>query len=387
MAKRVLILGGGAGGLLVAYRLWRELKRDEAQITVVDRSSRHVFLPSLPWVATGYRTLDDVSVELKALEARRGIKFVNATVMEVKAGDRTVVTDKGKLEYDLLVVALGAEPNYNAVPGLENTLAPWTPERAEALRNALARMRQGTVITGFVNPPFPCPPAPYEIAAQVSVALKPRVNGKARVKVVVPEPKPLYAISPSISDAILESLERADVEFIGGVTYDSIDTRSRTIITSTGERIKYDILAVTPPYRPVKAVADSELAGAGGWLAVDPTRSFRSRKYDDVFGVGDIVAPALNLPMAGAIAHAEAEIVASAIIEELRGVTLSPGFKLYAACAMDLGQTGLLVFCDFTPMMSAKGPMYCSRVIESPLAKLAKELFEVYWFTKIAPKG
>ncbi len=383
--KQVLILGGGAGGLLVANMLLEKLSPNEAQITIVDRSPYHYFLAGLPWVATGYRSIDDIRSSFSVIQAKKNLRILQAEVKKIDPGNRAVETTHGKLNYDYLIVSLGAEPNYKALEGLENTLAPWTPERAVKLREALSKFTGGTIVTGFISSPYPCPPAPYEVAAQILTALSTR-RTKVNVKVVVPDPKPLYSMSPSVSDVLLEALENIGVEFVGKAEYDSIDVKSKTIVTAGGDRIKYDILAVTPPYVPPKPVASSELAGSNGWMEVDPLHGFRSRKYDDVFGLGDVTAPPLNLPMAGVVAHAEAELVAAAVAGEIKGVALSYGLKLYAACAMDLGATGILPFCDFTPAITRRGPAYCGRIIEGTLAKLFKELFEVYWFTRIAPK-
>ena len=90
--------------------------------------------------------------------------------------------------------------------------------------------------------------------------------------------------------------------------------------------------------------------------------------------------------MAGVVAHSEAEPLASAIIADIRGVGLTLGVKLYAACAMDLGVTGILPFCNFTPAFTGTGTVYCGRVYEGALVKLFKEVFEAYWFTQVIPR-
>lgn len=206
------------------------------------------------------------------------------------------------------------------------------------------------------------------------------------IKVVVPEPKPLHLMSPAISDTLLESLTQANIEFIGSFEYDYVDAKERTIVGRNGEKMKYDLLLVVPPYKPSKPVAESDLAGQGGWMTVDPLKGFRSTKYDDVYGIGDVVAPPLNLPMAGVVAHAESGVLTTAIISDIRGAMLGYGLNLYAACAMDMGHTGILPFCDFTPAVLGYGPPYCGRIFEGAAVKIMKELFETYWFTQVAPK-
>ncbi len=386
MAKRILILGGGAGGLLVAEQLWKKLKPGEAEVTIIDRNEKHVFLAGLPWVATGYRDLDDVTADLKVLETKRGLKVVNAIVTKIDVRNRVVVTDKGKFEYDYLVVALGVTPDYTAIPGLAETLAPWTPDRALKLREALAKVpKKVRIITGFVKPPYPCPPAPYEVATQLVSSLRNR-GREVEAKVIVPDSKPLYTMGPAVSDRLMEILEELGVEFHGKAKYDHIDTKNKTIVLSDGERIPYDIMAVTPPFKPAKPVEESDLAGEGGWMRVDPLKGFRSVKYDDVYGIGDVIQPPLGLPMAGVVAHSEAEPLASAIIADIRGTSLTVGTKIYAACAMDLGTTGILPFCNFTPSFTGRGTVYCGRVFEGAIVKLFKEVFEAYWFTQVIPR-
>ncbi len=387
MAPRILILGGGSGGLLVAEQLWHKLDPHEAEIVIVDKKDKHVFLAGLPWVAVGYRKLEDITAPLKVLEEKRGIKVVQAEVTKIDPANHRVETNRGPITYDYLVVSLGAVPDFNAVEGLDDSTPPWTPEKALKLRERLIRFSGGTVITGFVRPPFLCPPAPYEVAGQITCASRCKgILPKTKVRVVVPEPKPLFQMSPSISDQLLEVLGRVGVEFIGSFQIDHIDKQNKVIVGSNGEKIKYDILAIAPPFKPPKVVAESELAGKGGWMVVDPQRGFRSKKYDNVFGIGDVIAPPLNLPMAGVVAHSESGLLTSSIVASIRGASLSYGLNLYAACVMDLGATGILPFCDFTPAVLGLGPVYCGRVFEGAAVKIAKELFEAYWFTQVIPK-
>ncbi len=371
----------------MAEQLWRKLLPGEAEVVIVDKKDKHVFLAGLPWVATGVRELDDISAPLKLIEEKRGIKVIKAEVTKIDPANKKVITTSGPLDYDYLVVALGAVPDFNAVQGLDDTLAPWTPDNALKLRETLKTFSGGTIVTGFVKPPFLCPPAPYEVAGQLVCVSRCRgILPKVKVKVVVPEPKPLYSMSPAISDTILDSLKRRGVEFIGNFQVDHIDKESKQIVGANGEKIKYDILAMAPVFKPPKAVAESELAGDGGWMRADPLRGFRHPKYDNVYGIGDVIAPSIGLPMAGVVAHAEAGCVAPSIVADIRGAAQSYGVNLYAACVMDLGSTGILPFCDFTPAILGRGPAYCGRVFEGAVVKVAKELFELYWFTEVIPK-
>ncbi|MEM4192616.1 MAG: FAD-dependent oxidoreductase, partial [Candidatus Nitrosocaldus sp.] len=166
LMKRILILGGGAGGVVVASRLSKMLK-DKSNITIVDKNRYHEFRPSYLWVAMGTRKPDDVRRELILLESK-GINFLHGSVKSIDAADRKVSVevdgDTRVLDYDYLVVALGAELKPEMLKGMEHAYHTWELDDALRFKDALAGFKGGRIVVGVASMPYRCPPAPFELA-------------------------------------------------------------------------------------------------------------------------------------------------------------------------------------------------------------------------------
>ena len=163
---RVLVLGGGSGGLVAANKVKRLLGK-EVEVTLVDRNTHHEFMPAYPWVAFGMREPEAIRRPLANLE-KRGIRYLQATVEALDPERNRVKTTAGELSYDYLIVSLGAE----ALPSpAQDGHAPWSLEGALKLREALRTFKGGKVVVGVSSPYYPCPPAPYEVAGQGGFAL------------------------------------------------------------------------------------------------------------------------------------------------------------------------------------------------------------------------
>ncbi|MDR5689548.1 MAG: FAD/NAD(P)-binding oxidoreductase, partial [Armatimonadota bacterium] len=141
---RVVILGGGSGGVVAAKRLGEWSRPDEVEVVLVDRSPWHEYRPSYLWVMTGKREPDEVRRPLKLLEARYGTRVVRATVTRIDPEARRVDTDAGSLDYDFLIVALGALLRQD--PRTEGFEGPWELEHAVRLREVLREFRGGHVM-------------------------------------------------------------------------------------------------------------------------------------------------------------------------------------------------------------------------------------------------
>ena len=169
MNKKILILGGGSGGLATAGRL-KELLGDKIRITVLDKQKNFVLGFSLLRVMTGEKTEQEVTVT-KDKVSQKGIKFVNTEVSEIDVKNGIVRTDQGEFGYDYLVIALGAELAPEKVPGFESAFHMYTLEDAKRLRDAISSFRGGSIRLVVSSTPFRCPPAPYEAAMLIKTTI------------------------------------------------------------------------------------------------------------------------------------------------------------------------------------------------------------------------
>ena len=212
----VLILGGGVGGVVAATRLRQRLGRDH-RVLLVDREERHYFPPSFPWVMVGWRRPQSTYRDLTRL-SRKGIQFAQGAVMGLDLEGRIVHTEAGELSWDHLVVALGTEMAYDAVPGLADAAHTfYSLDGAEKLRDALALLTGGKVVVAVEGVPYRCPAAPYEGTLLIDYYLRDRgLRDRVEVKLFTPEPAPLPVAGPALGEAVKEMLRTRDITFPPG---------------------------------------------------------------------------------------------------------------------------------------------------------------------------
>lgn len=152
MAPHVLILDGGVGGLVLSNVLTKKVK-DRARITVIDRKSRFEFAPSFPWLMVGARKAEQVQRDLSQL-TKRGIAFVQDEVTVILPSDHLVKTKANSFQYDYLVVALGAEYDYQTILGFERANHIYDLGSAVRLRDELEKFNGGRMAVGVARTPF-----------------------------------------------------------------------------------------------------------------------------------------------------------------------------------------------------------------------------------------
>ncbi len=373
MKKKVLILGGGSGGVITANKL-KEIMGDQLEITVVDKSAEHTFIAAYPWVGFGLRELPQIRRPLVALQ-RKGINFVQAEVLAIKPQENKVETARGEFDYDYLVVSLGAEVMPSPVAG---ATAPWFEAGALQLREWLRQSKGERWVVGVATPFHPCPPAPFEVAGMLDFALTVKgLREKSSIEMFHVNPAPLIGMGPVISHAISKILARKNVEFHG--EFQLAEGGDGRVTSKDGRTLEYDRLILVPPFAPNKVVRESPLAGPNGFPDVSPV-TFRSKQFENVFVIGDTVNPGLNLPPAGVVVHYQGEYIAGVIAAEEKGSYIGEPFNAVAMCIMDFGDDAVLPQCDFTAMLQGKGMPSCGVMAQGRSVRLAKMLFESMFF-------
>ena len=378
MAKRVLILGGGTGGLMAARELREHLRGSDVEITVVDYKDRTEFRPSYLYVAFGYRRPEEVSAPLSALE-KFGVRFVRARVTSIDPANRRVGTTAGDLGYDVLVVSLGAE---TADIGYPHT---WELEPSLKAAEVLSQFRGGRLVIGVHSMPYRCPPAPIELAMLAHFHYLTRgIRDRVSITVVHPMKRPFENFGPVAARWMANMLREMGIEYIGVGQQAAVKALGQNELeTTSGERVKFDAALIVPPHRAPGPVANSDLA-KNGWAAprVPANGDFRSEKYDDVYVIGDVAAPNVPVGMAGTILHSYMPWVVSNIVADLAGVSMGrPPFRVVGTCAMDVGGFGMAAACDFTPFVKKAKPYPdCMFLPPSQAARMFKEMFEKMYF-------
>ena len=171
--KTILILGGGIGGLVVANELRRLLPAGH-RIVLVEKNSRHAFAPSFLWLMTGDRQPEQITRDVRQL-VRPGVELILAEAQAIDLSHRRLQTSTQTINYDYLIVALGAELAPGTIPGLaESAQTYYTFDGATKLRDTLRNFAGGKVAVVVSALPYKCPGAPHEGAMLIANTLRQR---------------------------------------------------------------------------------------------------------------------------------------------------------------------------------------------------------------------
>jgi sulfide:quinone oxidoreductase len=339
VAKTVLILGGGVGGIVAANRLRKALPSPH-RVILVEREASHVFAPSLLWLMVGARTLPSISRGFERLKVK-GIDVVRGTVESIDPERKRVEVAGQILEGDYVIVALGADFCPEAVPGLAaggHTF--YTPAGAEALRNAFAGFRGGRLLILTAAPAYKCPAAPYEAAMLLEADLRRRgLRDRTQIDLFAAEPGPMGVAGPDVSRGVRAMVESMGIGYQPAHQVVAVDPDLRRARFSTGVEADYDLLVYVPGHRPPRAVAEAGLVGESGGVSVD--RHTLATAFADVYAIGDVTGIPLKvgkpLPKAGVFAHAQAEVVARNIARAVTGQGQVAEFNGHGECFVETG--------------------------------------------------
>jgi sulfide:quinone oxidoreductase len=338
-AKTVLVLGGGVGGLVAANRLRDSFPR-ERRVILIDRESRHLFQPSLLWLAVGSREADRIQRPLERLR-RKGIEVVQAEIEQIDPRARSVHADGRELVGDALIISLGADLVPEAIPGLaEGGHNLFTLAGALSLRAALRHFRGGRLVILTAAPAYKCPAAPYEAAMLIEhYCRRQGTRGEVTIALYAAEPGPMGVAGPEVSAAVRQIVEAKGIHYHPEHQVTTVDPAGRRLTFANGATAGYDLLAYVPPHRVPAVVRKAGLVGEGGWVSVD--RHTLETSHAGVFAIGDVTAIPLKigkpLPKAGVFAHGQAEVVAANLASRWTGGLKQRSFDGYGQCFLETG--------------------------------------------------
>jgi len=333
--NRILILGGGFGGIATALGL-RERLDSVDEVVLVDRRATFAMGLRKNWGIVGMEAHSLGERPLDALR-RRGIDVRRGEIGAIDPERRTATVDGQELEADVLVVALGAERDPDAIRGLrDHALDVYDREANADHAAAVEAFAGGRVVIGVFGAPYPCPPAPYELALMLTERLGER-GLSFGMFVFTSLPKSLPILGDAGCAAFDGRLAAAGITLRTSTIAEEV--RAGEVITADG-RIPFDLLLAVPPHRSPKVVREAGLTGPMGWVPVD-ARTLRTR-HENVYAVGDVtVIPLRNgqaLPKAGVFAQAEGEVVAARIADALNGRDPVAEFAGEGMCFVETGR-------------------------------------------------
>ena len=332
--KRVLILGGGFGGIAAARRLKQKLDEKD-EVILVDRRDHFMVGFRKTWALTGQSPLEAGQRPLDSLTSL-GIRVMRDPVTRIDPASRTAWMGDQRLSADALVVALGAELAPEKIPGFqEHAHNIYDPQDIPRASQALSDFQGGKLLIGVFGIPYKCPPAPYEMALLIRETLEGRAVD-AQIEVFTPQPVSMPLLGQVGCDIIEGRLADNGISFLPNRKATAVEAGE---VVFTNERRRFDLLFGVPPHRPPGVVRESGLVGESGWVTLN-SRTLET-PFPDVYAIGDVVQIAMAngkpLPKAGVFAESMGETVADRIAATFAGQEPEAAFQGEGGCYLEVG--------------------------------------------------
>jgi sulfide:quinone oxidoreductase len=313
MSQRIVVLGAGFGGLELCATLSDALGH-EVDVTLIDNSDAFVFGFSKLDVMFARATPASVRLPYSHI-AKPGLRVLRETVTAIDANTRRVTTDAGVHDADVLVIALGADYDMDATPGLaQGGNEFYSLAGAERLAELIPTFSRGHAVIGVSHAPFKCPPAPSECALLLHHELLARgVRDACEISLVLPLGTPVPP-SPETSAALETEFAAHGISLIAGRAVSAIDPERSVAALDDGAELPFDLFLGVPKHRAPDVVVASGIT-EDGYVPVDSATL--ETRFPGVYAVGDVATA--GVPKAGVFAEGAARVVAQTLIAELRG--------------------------------------------------------------------
>ena len=363
MKLRVVVLGAGFGGLELSTLL-SEALGEQLDLTLIDKSDSFVFGFSKLDVMFGRKTPEAVRLAYRHI-AKPGVRFRQEVITSIDPVARRVTTDGGTYDADVLVVALGADYNLNATPGLiEGGNEFYSVAGATRLREVIPTFTKGHANIGVTSTPFKCPPAPSEAALLLHDDLTTRgVRGTCEISLVMPFGVPIPP-SPGSSKALLSAFAERGIRFIPNLQVIELDPARRVAILADRSEMAYDLFLGVPEHC-VPGVVEASGMTENEWIPVD--RKNLKTRFPGVYAIGDVTS--VGTPKAGVFSEDAARIVAASIIAELQGGEQPPAYTGTGSCYVEFGENQVgRIDVDFL-----SGPRPMGSFVDASVALVAEK--------------
>ncbi|MEA1896883.1 MAG: FAD/NAD(P)-binding oxidoreductase [Bacteroidota bacterium] len=337
--RKILILGGGTGGTIMANKLRSILDRSEWDITLVDQYKTHYYQPGFLFIPFGIYNKNDV-IKPKNDFFPPGVNVIFSEIDLIEGDKNQVKLGNGKiLNYDFMILATGTQTRPDETPGLKEDL--WyksifdfyTIEGAVALSNFIKTWEGGHLVMNIAEIPFKCPVAPLEFVFLADAYFH-ETGIRDKIDITYVTPLPGAFTKPQATKMLSGLLEEKNIKVIPEFYLERVDNKEKKIISYDGQEIPFDLLAIVPVNMGNDLI---ERSGMGDDLNFVPTdkQTLRSEKYENIFVLGD----ASNIPTskAGSVVHFAAEVLLENLLSAIDGRPLHAKFDGHANCYIETG--------------------------------------------------
>ncbi|HPW18400.1 MAG TPA: FAD/NAD(P)-binding oxidoreductase [Candidatus Aminicenantes bacterium] len=385
--KRLLILGAGTAGTIMANLLRRRLPRAEWAVTVVDRDNDHYYQPGFLFVPFGFYGREDI-VKPRSKFLPRGVEFIVAEVDRIDpAASKVLFQDGSDLPYDYLIVATGASIVPSETPGMldgwrDTVFDFYTADGAEALGEKLKAFPGGRIVIHVNETPIKCPVAPLEFAFFCDDCLR-RHRRRDQIDLVYVTPLDGAFTKPVASKVLGAMLAEKRIEMVTEFNAERVDAAARKIVGYDGREVPYDLLVTVPTNMGSEMIERSGMGDEFRFLPTDP-KTLRSKKWENIFAIGD--ATDLTSSKAGSVAHFQAEILAENLVGAIEGKPLEAAFDGHSNCFIEAGKKKAILIDFNYDVEPLPGMFPFAKVGPMPLLKpsrinhIGKAVFRwIYW--------
>lgn len=337
--KRLLILGGGTAGTIMANKMRKDLSREDWDITIIDQYKTHYYQPGFLFMPFGMYKEKDV-VKPKGDFFPTGVKVMYHLVDRIEAEKNQVLLDNGVvIKYDFLIIATGAKIAPEETPGLKENLWHqsihdfYTIEGAKTLANFFKTWQGGHLVINIAELPYKCPVAPLEFAFFADAFFSER-GMRDKVKITYTTPLSGAFTKPRASKMLGGLLDEKNIEVIPEFYIERVDNEKKEIVSYGEDVIPFDCLISVPTNMGDPMIERSGLAEDLNFVATDKN-TLQSKAFDNVFVIGD----ATNLPTskAGSVAHFEADVLHENLLAQIEGRPFTASFDGHANCYIETG--------------------------------------------------
>ena len=337
--KKLLILGGGTAGTMMANKFRKALDRSEWEISIVDKHRTHYYQPGFLFIPFGTYNKNDVT-KPKGDFFPSGVNVIYSDIDKIEGEKNMVHLDGGKiLHYDYLVIATGAETRPDKTPGLTGGLWRkkifdfYTIEGAVALHNFFKDWEGGKLVMAISEIPYKCPVAPIEFVCLADdYFTKKGIRDKVEISLVTPMSGAFT--KPIATKMLSELLKEKNIEVIPDFYIEKVDNEKQAIISYDEMEVPFDVLTIVPVNMGSEMIERSGLAGDLNFIPTDK-ETLQSKKFENIFVIGD--AAEIPTSKAGSVAHFAGEILFDNFMNAIEGRPLTARFDGHANCYIETG--------------------------------------------------
>ncbi|MBX2957143.1 MAG: NAD(P)/FAD-dependent oxidoreductase [Cyclobacteriaceae bacterium] len=351
--KKILILGAGTAGTMMANKLYRNLNKEVWEIIIVDKDENHYYQPGFLFIPFGIYQPEDV-IKSKKDFLPRGINFLINEVEKINAeGNQVFLQDGTILFYDVLIVATGTTPVPEETEGLKDKL--WykdifdfyTYEGSTKLAKKLKNWEGGNLVINLAETIIKCPVAPLEFTFLADAYFTEKgMRDKVNISYVTPLSGAFT--KPKTTALLSRLMEEKNITVVPDFYLQRVDNERKVLVSYDEQEVPFDLLVSVPVNKGDRAIENSDMGDEDG-LNFIPTdkHTLQHKKHENIFVIGD----ATNLPTskAGSVAHFEAEILTDNILSYINGQPLEAKFDGHANCFIETGHgKGTLIDFNYT---------------------------------------